>query len=322
MAVPLPKPPKPLSGIVDRGEALKSLLSGSYGVKKSSNPINYPRTDILSAAGQLPRTDPNSIDWDPYWRPIEQTLLTITAGGMGNVNVADKAVKYLTSTDPSKHMNYWSHLGPVGDFTRGFWASVTMDKNSDDFVYGSDLIENVSDNVGKRYDPNYVDRENNIDPKLKFGAGLAIDIFADPITYLPGGILASGVRGGVRAAQAATGLSKIPAGIKGVKTGLPEGVGDFKMGRFTKQLKPTGYDEWVAERSLNNIERIARKNQIPTEGLLALAGAKSAKSYEIAAAKLTKESPIGRVFTVDDVKNLQTQVQTLRGRKQVLPHQR
>jgi hypothetical protein len=319
MAVPLPKPPKPPSGIVDRGEALKSLLSGSYGVKKSSNPINYPRTDILSAAGQLPRTDPNSIDWDPYWRPIEQTLLTITAGGMGNVNVADKAVKYLTSTDPSKHMNYWSHLGPVGDFTRGFWASVTMDKNSDDFVYGSDLIENVSDNVGKRYDPNYVDRENNIDPKLKFGAGLAIDIFADPITYLPGGILASGVRGGVRAAQAATGLSKIPAGIKGVKTGLPEGVGDFKMGRFTKQLKPTGYDEWVAARSLNNIERIARKNQIPTEGLLALAGAKSAKSYEIAAAKLTKESPIGRVFTVDDVKNLQTQVQTLRAGNRFYP---
>ena len=319
MAVPLPKPPKPPSGIVDRGEALKSLLSGSYGVKKSSNPINYPRTDILSAAGQLPRTDPNSIDWDPFWRPIEQTLLTITAGGMGNVNVADKAVKYLTSTDPSKHMNYWSHLGPVGDFRRGFWASVTMDKNSDDFVYGSDLIENVSDNVGKRYDPNYVDRENNIDPKLKFGAGLAIDIFADPITYLPGGILASGVRGGVRAAQAATKLSKIPAGIKGVKTGLPEGVGDFKMGRFTKQLKPTGYDEWVAARSLNNIERIARKNQIPTEGLLALAGAKSAKSYEIAAAKLTKESPIGRVFTVDDVKNLQTQVQTLRAGNRFYP---
>ena len=319
MAVPLPKPPKPPSGIVDRGEALKSLLSGSYGVKKSSNPINYPRTDILSAAGQLPRTDPNSIDWDPFWRPIEQTLLTVTAAGMGNVNVADKAVKYLTSTDPSKHMNYWSHLGPIGDFTRGFWSSVTMDKNSDDFVYGSDLIENVSDNVGKRFDPNYVDRENNIDPKLKFGAGLAIDIFADPITYLPGGIIASGVRGGVRAAQTAKGLSKIPTGIKGIKTGLPEGVGDFKMGRFTKQLKPTGYDEWVASRSLNNIEKIARKNQIPTEGLLALAGAKSAKSYEIAAAKLTKESPIGRVFTIDDVKNLQTQVQTLRAGNRFYP---
>jgi hypothetical protein len=314
MAVPLPKPPKPPSGIVDRGEALKTLLSGSGGSQFLPPSQKLPQTDILSAALTLPRTDPNSIDWDPYWRPIERTLNALTAGGVGMVNTVDKAVKLATDPTPSAIGNYLSHLGPVGDFTRGFWASLTSNKQSEDFVYGSDLIENISDRVGARFNPDYVDRENNVDPKLKFGAGLAIDIALDPITYLPGGIIASGVRGGVRAAQAATGLNKMAAGVKGIKQGAPV---DYKLGKFTKQIKPTGYDEWVKVRTLEKLDRVARKNNVPTEGLLALADAKNADDLAALAAGFSAKA--GRAFSPEEVSLLQKQIKEIRAGNRFYP---
>ena len=314
MAVPLPEPPKPTGGISDRGEALKTLLLGSGGSQFSPPSQKLPQTDILSAARTLPRTDPNSIDWDPYWRPIERTLLAITAGGMGVVNTIDKGVKLATDPTPSAIGNYLSHLGPIGDYNRGFWASLTGNKQSEDFLYGSDLIENISDRVGARFNPNYVDREDNVDPKLKFGAGLAIDIALDPITYLPYGVLASGVRGGVRAAQAAKGLGKITAGIKGIKQGAPV---DYKLGKFTKQIKPTGFDEWVKVRTLEKLDRVARKNNVPTEGLLALADAKNADDIAALAAGFSAKA--GRNFSVEEVNLLQKQIKQIRAGNRFYP---
>lgn len=75
----------------------------------------------------------------------------------------------------------------------------------------SDFIEQTTDVLGRKTDPrNYVDRENNVDPVIKGVAGFAGDVVADPLTWIPGGLILKGAKGlgtlaktGVEAAETA-----------------------------------------------------------------------------------------------------------------------
>lgn len=69
-------------------------------------------------------------------------------------------------------------------------------------TYG-DLMEEYTDRFGKLNDPNYVDRPDNVHPSVRGGLGLTLDIAADPLTWIPGGILLKGAGLASRGAKAA-----------------------------------------------------------------------------------------------------------------------
>lgn len=55
-----------------------------------------------------------------------------------------------------------------------------------------DLMEDISDRHGPLDDPNYVDTDDNVDPAIKGGVGFALDVVLDPLTWIPGTVLAKG----------------------------------------------------------------------------------------------------------------------------------
>lgn len=80
----------------------------------------------------------------------------------------------------------------------------------------SDLIEQTTDVLGRKTDPrNYVDREDNVNPVLKGVAGFAGDVVADPLTWIPGGLILKGAKG--LGALAKTGVEAAETAVKTVR---------------------------------------------------------------------------------------------------------
>jgi hypothetical protein len=274
---PSNKPPR------DIAETLRTLPRATRSAGPGTTPPAPSNLwqNVNSARANLPQE--SSTDWDPLWRPVQHGLNVITSAGVGVINTLDKGIKSMTSMNPEDQKNYILGSIPVvegfynayrfakgeetvgarSDFQKGFNASISNNMESENYVWGSDLIENATDAFGARFDPNYVDREDNVNPWLKAGAGFVLDVGLDPLTYIPGGVIASGVKGSYRAAQAARGLAKIPASIKGVVKGTPSA--DLKFGKWSGAVKPVGYEQWLANRSVQKIDRIAAKNRIRPE---------------------------------------------------------
>lgn len=80
--------------------------------------------------------------------------------------------------------------------------------------YG-DIMEEYTDRFGKINDPDYVDRENNVDPVLRGVGGFALDVLADPLTWLPGGLIVKGVKG--VGGLAKTGVEAVETAVKGAR---------------------------------------------------------------------------------------------------------
>lgn len=228
-------------------------------------------------------------DWDPLWRPVEATINAITSAGVGVQNTIDKGVETFTSGDSKKIADYllWSNplgmaaapvmkmfdkegqYGLYGDYTDGFFASLAGDYESENYMTGSKLIENVTDNFGRAAKNGYDDVEDNVNPWVKGIAGFGLDVALDPLTYVPGGMIASGARGAKAALKAGGTLG---SAVKGVVKGV-DATGDaaktaFKAGKFSGRPKPVGLEQWTQLRDYNKFEKIATKAGIPTKNLI------------------------------------------------------
>jgi hypothetical protein len=158
-------------------------------------------------------------------------------------------------------------LGAIGNVAtapaRGFFSN-----NPEDQPYGAQLIEKATDVIGAN-DPRYRDTQDNVNPWVKGIGGFALDVGLDPITYIPGGVIAAGTRGAIAGAKAATtaGQSGLKGAVKGVKTGtgkLPE----YKIGSVKKQMKPVGIDQLRQNKAFERLNRNSLKTNIPAESLL------------------------------------------------------
>jgi len=140
-------------------------------------------------------------------------------------------------------------LGGIGDVLggavdqlaapiRGVFSTDTKDKH-----YTSDLIEQGTDTAGALIDPdNYVDVQDNVNPLLKGVAGFVGDVGADPLTYVPGGMILSAGKKLVKGGKLLT--EGVRAGaetiVQGAKAGQKaESVVDDLLKETAKIKAPT-----------------------------------------------------------------------------------
>jgi hypothetical protein len=195
---------------------LNRLPSGPQATPSSSRGLDF------SGAANLPTGTPllgknemtgeqSPLNWfiDILSRPLYGT----TNYAKGVIDDTTRAVQRASGGD---------YLGALGEvikpintrFIEGVFSNDPEAKNTT-----SDLIEYGTDEVGRLRDNNYVDRENNVNPVLKGVAGFAGDVALDPLTWIPGGIIAKGVKGAVKggaevAQKAAEAAGKVRTGTK------------------------------------------------------------------------------------------------------------
>lgn len=104
---------------------------------------------------------------------------------------------------------------PLG-FLEGFFSNNPEVKRT-----GSDVIEQTTDAFGTRFDPNYVDEQDNVNPVLKGVAGFGVDILADPLTWIPGAqiakagsLIGKGAKAGIELAEGAVKGAREAAGVE------------------------------------------------------------------------------------------------------------
>lgn len=93
--------------------------------------------------------------------------------------------------------------GGIAALPTNFLAGLfdTTDGEGTKNSYG-DLMEKYTDRFGEINNPEYVDEKNNVDPVFRGVAGFALDVIADPLTWIPGGLIAKAVKGAGSAAKA------------------------------------------------------------------------------------------------------------------------
>jgi hypothetical protein len=246
-------------------------------------------------------SNPQDPNYNQRVSPVEGFLNKIFAGAAGTSNVLNKVINEGAPTSmtgafgPDRRANMeqarqaYREQGvaaiPEAGFSpeQEYWkagaaAAWNSDYTNPNLVWGSDVINNYFTSRGKealnREDASFGERAG------LFAGGLAIDILGDPITYVPGGILVSGVRGAIRGAQAAKGAAKVPAAVKGVYSGA-QGTA-YKVGKFSGRPKPVGLRQWAELRQYDSVARVAARQQIPLDDLFKVA------SGQIAAEALAK----------------------------------
>ena len=164
---------------------------------------------------------------------------------------------------------------------------------------GDKIIENVTDAIGLNTDPNYKDVQDNVNPIVKGVGGFVADVALDPLTYVPGGIATSALRGGVKGAQAVrkgvqvadklaktaevagnTGAKAVAATeaaskpfasnvVAGMLKGAVKGVPNTSaVGTFTKALKPVGLAEWGQRRAYDKVFKASKRLGVSAEDLI------------------------------------------------------
>jgi hypothetical protein len=261
--------------------------------------------------------------------PVEGFLNKIFAGAAGGANVLNKVINEGAPTSmtgafgPQRRANMEQAqqayrdqglaaipqpgFSPEQEYWReGYAAAWNSDYTNPNLVWGADVINNYLTSRGKqalnRDDASFGERAS------LFAGGLALDIFLDPITYIPGGILASSIRGAVRGAQAATGTAKVGAAAKGVYSGA-QGTA-YKVGKFSGRPKPVGLRQWAELRQYDSVARIATRQQIPLDDLFKVANgqmtaealAKSVNQFTAGSSRATNYSPEAITQIVEDLR--------------------
>lgn len=93
-------------------------------------------------------------------------------------------------------------LGVPGRFLEGL---VSTDEDTK-HTFGQ-TMEKVTDRIGLKNDPHYVDREDNVNPLAKGVVGFVGDVLLDPLTYIPPAWIAKVAKGSASLAKSA---AKIP----------------------------------------------------------------------------------------------------------------
>jgi len=302
MSTPIVPAPKPIHEDAIKRYAASNRARQVKPQYPQAPPSEY--SDQWENARTKQREELDKFDWDPLWRPVEHGLNILFSAGVGVVNTFDKGIGLIKPLEENE--TYWDK---IGDFTTAFGsgmgAALTNNTDSENYVLGNDLIENASDAIGGRFNPDYKDVDDNVNPWVKGIGGFVLDVALDPITYTPAGLVAAVVKGGVRGAAGAKGLGRIKAGVKGFKKGTAST--DYKFGRWSGAIKPVGYEQWSATRSLDTVDRIAKKARIDPDKARFLAPtemAKSGKTYEQAAQRLNDDGAEALLRYEGDPKSL------------------
>jgi hypothetical protein len=256
-----------------------------------------------------------ALKWDVNgYRPVQDLLNKITAGAAGTGNALTKYYTEFNSMSDEQYKDYIQNAlksrdiiqsagapggyptnmvqpkkkvqpqtsslqghfsSPAQNWIKGATASWTGNTDSTDYNLGHDAMEAASQ--GRlTLNPNMTEGE-------KFWGGLGIDILGDPLTYLPGGVIAAPVRGAasaakaaVRGVKAAEGAEKVAAAAKVLPKTVAGAVvgtgaeGAYKAGRFTGMPKPVGLQQWAQVRNFEKFENAARTSGVGTEDLLKL----------------------------------------------------
>ena len=114
--------------------------------------------------------------------------------------------------------NTWGRnaVGP-DSYANAFWGNEKERKE-----LGADLIEQSTDKYGAAFNPNYVNRVDNVEPLWKGAGGLAFDIFADATTYIPGALMAKTISAPFKLGY--HGGAALPKTILGKPLPIPEAV--------------------------------------------------------------------------------------------------
>lgn len=154
---------------------------------------------------------------DTFWRPATRAIDILTSLGYGRNNMFNelaKATQEGTGKIARGQAPGWEELrqlnpltGGIPDFVKGVGDAWTG--NQKDLITGSDIIEQATDRGGRVIDEvrahrgmkplQYEDVEDNVNPWLKGIGGFGIDVANDPLTYVAGGVVTSGIRGGYKA---------------------------------------------------------------------------------------------------------------------------
>lgn len=124
--------------------------------------------------------------------------------------------------------NPLSALGGVAaaptNFLAGLFSTDDSSESRTKMTYG-DLMEQSVDRLGPLFNDQYQDVQDNVNPVAKGVGGLTLDIVADPLTWIPGGLILKGAKGiGTIAKGAAEGAEKaIEGGIRGGKEAIEAG---------------------------------------------------------------------------------------------------
>lgn len=287
---------------------------------------DWNRNKAAYSAGALEGVDQPEDGWDKFWRPIEGVLNALSAGGSGTTNMIDKQAK--AAADVAKSGDWGSiasqalasQLGgvfvptsPIRQFWDGFFASWNSDTKSENYMTGSKMIESVTDTIGTArnevHGEHYEDVQDNVNPWVKGGFGFVADVALDPLTYVPGGVFASGARGAVRAAKTVDGLMKIPAAAKGVVKGTPDA---YAIGRWSKAPKPVGLEQWTQIRQYNKVDRAARRAGLNTPDILDIVDEMAAGAGRESLERVLRESGKDESEVMDLITSVKDQIPAAR----------
>lgn len=213
---------------------------------------------------------------------ISRPLYGVQSAIHTGIDAASVAAKDTLAGKPITDIagDVYSKMNPihqVGDVLRGVVSDAPGDQHT-----SAQNIEYGADTVGK-FDPNYKDVTNNVNPVAKGILGFVGDVATDPLTYVPG-------------------LDVIGAGVKAVK-GIKAGTAAAKIGSDVaeKLLTKTGAN--AAKAVIGKVKPKATDDLIPLPGAVPevagvpLPEAIDVKTAEAAAKTVAKvpkaERPVG-----------------------------
>lgn len=278
------------------GDFFNKLTAGGRGVENAIDKGSQQYADqaAIDRATKKPL--------DPNWREkFHQQMVsgekTYLRGG------SPESIKKMGATNAAT----------LKGFGEGFTAGWNGDYSSPNYMSGEQLIKN--ERARNNANPDYAwgqiaqPKENIIAPipflpdlKINYDAdfwpGMAIDIVTDPVTWISEGTAglgmaaargaAAGVRGAATVAKEAglTGAQLAGARAAGTLGGAARGtiVGAgkaaiedaYKVGRFSKTIKPVGIKQWYEVKKFNTFDKIAQRAGMTTGDLIAVSSGKVA----------------------------------------------
>tara|TARA_R110002020_G_scaffold404912_1_gene614988 strand:+ start:26668 stop:31866 length:5199 start_codon:yes stop_codon:yes gene_type:complete len=218
-------------------DELKKLGAGAPPVTPARKPPrSSEKMDFFGGGEGTPKAEEESqspLNWlmDIISRPLYGVTNAVRGGIGSGVAAGEKFSQGDTGGGLADALG--TVVGAPGRFLEGFTSNDPSVKKG-----FAQTIEEGTDAIGKATDPNYVDRQDNVDAAFKGVAGFAGDVALDPLTWVPGAVLAKGAGAAVKGTdKVLSGISESLVGAKYSRT-LPEAVVKAPKGKKSKPEDP------------------------------------------------------------------------------------
>ena len=151
------------------------------GSRPRQQPSAMPKYDFSGLSGAAKNTD------KPYG--VLDTIIDVLSRPLYGVTNAVTGVSEGIA-DSRESGNPIAAAGGIAAIPTNFLSSFFGTSGEEGKRTFSRVIEEQTDRHGKINDPNYEDIEDNVNPVLKGVLGFVGDVGLDPLTYIPGGLIA------------------------------------------------------------------------------------------------------------------------------------